>query len=74
MTAALDDASGTKNEGVTVSLQTLSDLTGFPLETIQQELFQGENEAKLDQIDLSVLREKMLSLIDSTMLNKEAES
>lgn len=54
-----------------VTLQSLSDLTGFPVEMIKSELFAGvEN---VDSIQLKDLRSAMMSYIDETML-VEAQS
>jgi hypothetical protein len=49
-----------------VTLQSLSELTGFPIEMIKAELFAGvEN---VDSLQLKDLRTAMLSYIDKTML------
>jgi hypothetical protein len=48
-----------------VSLETLSKMTGFPVELIKEELFRGSSS---DQVCLESLREAMLSYIDSTLL------
>jgi hypothetical protein len=48
-----------------VSVEALSALTGFPREMIQEELLEG----RLDEsISLNDLRQAMLNLIDSTLL------
>jgi hypothetical protein len=55
-----------------VSLETLSQLTGFPIEFITNELFEG---SKLEgsEVRLDDLREAMLKYVDSTMiLEKES--
>jgi hypothetical protein len=53
-----------KNDDVT--LQSLSELTGFPIEMIKSELFSGiEN---IDSIQLEDLRSAMMSYLDETML------
>ena len=48
-----------------VSLDTLAKMTGFPVELIKTEIFNGGDE---DQVSLEDLRSAMLSYIDSTML------
>jgi hypothetical protein len=48
-----------------VSLETLSKMTGFPAELIKEELFNGSS---TDQVCLERLRAAMLSYIDSTLL------
>jgi hypothetical protein len=51
-----------------ISLETLSKLTGFPVEMIQEEVFAG---ASNSEISLEELRSAMLSYIDSTMLSND---
>ena len=48
-----------------VSLEALAKMTGFPVELIKEEIFNGEGE---DQVSLEALRNAMLSYIDSAML------
>lgn len=48
-----------------VSLETLSKMTGFPVELIKDEVFNGDVSS---QVSLEELRAAMLSYIDSTML------
>lgn len=60
-----------KNTGVPanrISLETLSKMTGFPVEMIKDEIFQGKG---TEEISLEDLRTAMLSYIDSTILTKE---
>ena len=47
-----------------VSLETLSKLTGFPVEMIKDEVFNGE----MGDVSLDELRSAMLTYIDSTMM------
>ncbi len=51
-----------------ISLETLSKMTGFPVEMIQDEIFQGKGS---EEISLEELRAAMLTYIDSTILTKE---
>lgn len=48
-----------------VSLDMLAKMTGFPVELIKEEVFNGEVSS---QVSLEELRAAMLSYIDSTML------
>lgn len=48
-----------------VSLETLAKMTGFPVDLIKEEIFNGKGD---DQVSLESLRSAMLSYIDSTML------
>lgn len=48
-----------------VSLEMLAKMTGFPVELIKDEVFNGEVSS---QVSLEELRSAMLSYIDSTML------
>ena len=61
---------GSEQKNGKVSLEALAKMTGFPVEMIKDEIFQGqdENEVSLDQ-----LRRAMLSYIDSTMLMDESK-
>jgi hypothetical protein len=52
----------------TISLETLSKMTGFPVELIKEELFNGSSS---EQVCLETLRAAMLSYIDSTLLMKD---
>jgi hypothetical protein len=52
----------------TVTLESLSDLTGFPIEMIKTELFNG-TDLNEDSISLTELRTAMMSYIDETMLH-----
>jgi hypothetical protein len=49
----------------TVSLEVLAKMTGFPLELIKEEIFNGEDHT---EVSLEELRSAMLSYIDSTIL------
>lgn len=51
-----------------VSLQTLAEMTGFPIELIQHEIFKGDVK---DSVSLEDLRAAMLTYIDSTMLTND---
>lgn len=51
-----------------VSLEKLATMTGFPVEVIKEELFNGEADS---QISLDDLRSAMLKYIDSTMLTQD---
>lgn len=51
-----------------ISLETLSRMTGFPVEMIKDEIFQGKGS---EEISLEDLRSAMLTYIDSTILTKE---
>ena len=51
-----------------VTLESLSDLTGFPIEMIKTELFNGTDLTE-DSISLTDLRTAMMSYIDETMLH-----
>ena len=55
----------TTEKGGKVSLETLAKMTGFPVEMIKEELFNGEDSS---QVTLEELRSAMLTYIDSTML------
>ncbi|MFL5783306.1 MAG: hypothetical protein ACJ76H_01770 [Bacteriovoracaceae bacterium] len=56
-----------KNTG-RISLETLSKMTGFPVEMIKDEIFQGKG---TEDISLEDLRSAMLTYIDSTILMKD---
>jgi hypothetical protein len=56
-----------KNTG-RISLETLSKMTGFPVEMIKDEIFQGKG---TEEISLEDLRSAMLTYIDSTILMKD---
>lgn len=49
-----------------ISLESLADLTGFPVEMIRTELFKSE--LTEEKITLDELRKAMVSYIDATML------
>ena len=53
-----------------VTLKSLSDLTGFPVKMIKEELFNDQN-LKLESLSLDDLRSAMLNYLDKTMLQEE---
>ncbi len=61
-----DKAPGTA--GGKISLEMLAKMTGFPVEMIKDEIFQGKGS---EDISLEDLRAAMLTYIDSTILTKE---
>ncbi len=68
MTVTIDVESRKKSEDIIVSLQTLSDLTGFPFEVIRKELLLDEKAKAEDEISMQELRELMAKFIDKTMM------
>ncbi len=62
---------GTEVKASKISLTTLAEMTGFPAELIQQELFSSESDTQNDGVSLEDLRKAMLSYIDSAMLINE---
>lgn len=56
-----------KNTGK-ISLEMLSKMTGFPVEIIKEEIFQGKGS---EDVSLEDLRSAMLTYIDSSILIKE---
>jgi|NOAtaT_6_FD_contig_51_3888524_length_232_multi_2_in_0_out_0_1 hypothetical protein len=60
---------GTEPGARKISLEQLSEMTGFPMELIQQELFTGVSSD--DGVALEDLRAAMLSFIDSTLLQQD---
>lgn len=48
-----------------VSLEVLAKMTGFPVELIKEEIFNGKGN---EEVSMDELRSAMLSYIDSTML------
>lgn len=54
-----------------ISINTLAEMTGFPAELIQQELFHNDAKADMEGVSLDELRKAMLSYIDSAMLINE---
>ena len=52
-----------------VSLAALSEMTGFPVELIQQELFMGQPNS--EGVSLEELRAAMLKFIDATLIEEE---
>ncbi len=51
-----------------ISLEMLAKMTGFPVEMIKDEIFQGKGS---EDISLEDLRAAMLTYIDSSILTKE---
>jgi hypothetical protein len=51
-----------------ISMEMLSKMTGFPVEMIKDEIFQGKDS---EEISLEDLRSAMLTYIDSEILTKE---
>jgi len=64
MTAQDLTPSGPEKNGK-ISIEALAKMTGFPIEMIKEEIFQGQND---QEVSLNDLRSAMLSYIDSTML------
>jgi hypothetical protein len=65
------EMNGPGNEGDSnkkISLAMLSEMTGFPMELIQQELFLGKAEG--GEVALEDLRAAMLNFIDATILEE----
>lgn len=65
MTTDNQTMAGSEVKDGKVSLETLAKMTGFPVELIKEEVFNGEVSS---QVSLEELRAAMLSYIDSTML------
>ncbi len=65
MTTDNQTTAGSEVKDGKVSLETLAKMTGFPVELIKEEVFNGEVSS---QVSLEELRAAMLSYIDSTML------
>lgn len=57
---------GSEERNGKVSLEVLARMTGFPVEMIKEEIFQGQGTGT--EVSLEELRSAMLSYIDSTML------
>ncbi len=53
-----------------VTLKSLSDLTGFPVKMIKEELF-NEKQLNEETVSLDDLRKAMVSYLDQTMLEEE---
>jgi site-specific DNA-adenine methylase len=68
--SVLDDQAKEKQEMVT--LKSLSDLTGFPVKMIKEELF-SESDLQSESISLEQLRTAMMSYLDETMLDGELD-
>ncbi len=69
MTAENVTTVGPESKGSTVSLEVLAKMTGFPVELIKEEIFNGKSQG--EEVSLEELRSAMLSYIDSTMFTKE---
>lgn len=65
MTGEKETMAGPEVQNGKVSLQTLANMTGFPVELIKDEVFHGQD---MEQVSLEELRSAMLRFIDSTML------
>ena len=61
-----DKTTGTA--GGKISLEMLAKMTGFPVDMIKDEIFQGKGS---EDISLEDLRAAMLTYIDSSILTKE---
>ena len=59
----LQDVSGPSTDREIVSLGTLAELTGFPVDYIKRELLQEEDETEAMTMD--ELRKKVLAYLDS---------
>lgn len=53
-----------------ISLDSLSELTGFPVEVIVKELFSAREFPSTDGVSLAELRQAMLEYINETMLQE----
>lgn len=51
-----------------ITLESLSDLTGFPVDMIKKELFESSEISESQEIPLQELRSAMMSFIDESML------
>lgn len=68
MTTETTTTHGLADKNGRISLETLSKMTGFPVEMIKDEIFQGKG---TEDISLEDLRSAMLTYIDSTILMKD---
>ena len=68
LTTATKVATGSEQKNGKVSLEVLAKMTGFPVEMIRDEIFQGHDE---QEVSLDELRRAMLTYIDTTMLMDE---
>lgn len=68
MTAEMTTKGHTEESTGRISLETLARMTGFPVEIIKDEIFQGKGS---EDISLEDLRSAMLTYIDSTILMKD---
>lgn len=59
---------GTEERNGKVSLEVLAKMTGFPVDMIKEELFNGE---ETEQVSIDQLRSAMLSYIDSSLLTND---
>ena len=58
-----------KDKQEMVTLKSLSDLTGFPVKMIKEELFSDQN-LNEETVSLEDLRAAMMSYLDETMLEE----
>lgn len=70
MNKASSELSGKIKDDEMISLDALADLTGFPVETIKEELLMGED-VQSDAISLGGLREAMLKYLNSESFSSE---
>ena len=68
MTTEATTTQGHADSNSRISLETLAKMTGFPVEMIKDEIFQGKGS---EEISLEDLRAAMLTYIDSSILTKE---
>lgn len=66
MTSSAGSPSNLTDNNGKISLEVLAKMTGFPIEMIKEEIFQGQEGHQ--EISLDELRAAMLSYIDSNML------
>jgi hypothetical protein len=52
-----------------INVNTLAELTGFPLDLIQKELLLTDEDMK-NGVSIEILRERMLKYIDQTMMSE----
>lgn len=62
---------GLNEKNSKISLEVLAKMTGFPIEMIKEEIFQGQEGHQ--EISLDELRTAMLSYIDSTLLEESED-
>ena len=64
--------SSAKDKQEIVSLKSLSELTGFPVKMIKEELFSDKDFSE-ETVSLDDLRVAMMSYLDQTMLQDQIE-